>query len=160
MSWMPGCIEGLRIDREGVTRQQAPGTFVCERSELHASVAQQAIAGPPGLGFRILELSGAGQQLRLASPVILRDPATHEAVEWIARFLPALCDPCQQLVLDPEGPQWIAEVFPKLPTKLSGTTEPLPPGRALLVPPWVWFRAANAVGVRFFAGRRRTNAGG
>jgi hypothetical protein len=29
------------------------------------------------------------------------------------------------------------------------------PGRALLVPPWVWFRAADALGVRFFAAKRK-----
>lgn len=156
MSWVPGKVEALRIDREQVVRRQAPGTFCADRADVHASVAQQLVAGPSGLGFRILEIVAEGQELRLASPVILREPATHEAVEWIARFLPAMCDPCQQLVLDPAGPSWIAEVTPKIPTRCTDTPEPLPKGRALLVPPWVWFRAAGALGVRYFSGKRRS----
>ncbi len=155
MSWVPGRIEELRIDRESVVRTQAPGTFNVARGKVHANVAQQLVAGPPGLGFRVLNIEGEGQSLRLASPVILQEPATKETVAWIARFLPEMCDPHTQLVLDEEGPRWVAEVHPQLPSRPASTPEPLLPGRSLLVPPWVWFRAAGALGVRFFAGKRK-----
>lgn len=159
-SWMPGQIEELRIDRDEIVRTQAPGTFRSLRAAAHASVAQQPVPGPPGLGFRVLTIDGEGPAgpcvLRLASPVILREPATAEAVQWIARFLPAMCDPCTTLMLDLEGPQWVAEVHPRVPNAPAANPEPLLPGRALLVPPWIWFRAAWAMGVRFFSGKRRT----
>lgn len=159
MSWVPGGIEELRIDREHVVRTQAPGTFRSARGRVQAHVAQQLVAGPPGLGFRVLHVEGEnGASLRLASPVILQEPATRETVSWIARFLPEMCDPHTQLVLDEEGPRWVAEVHPQLPTKPGSTPEPLLPGRSLLVPPWVWFRAAGALGVRFFAGKRKVSA--
>lgn len=155
MSWMPGLVEELRIDRDEVVRCQAPGTFLAERPAARAAVAQGLVGGPPGLGFRVLDVHGPGGELRLASPVILQDPCPADAVAWIARFLPAMCDPCTQLVLDHEGPRWVAEVHPTYPTRAITGSEPLLPGRSLLVPPWVWFRAAGALGVRFFAGRRR-----
>jgi len=158
MSWQPGKVEALHIDREQVLRTQAPGTFSAPRSKVQASVAQQPVKGPAGLGFRVLSLTTEGAELRLASPVILREPATREAVEWIARFLPTMCDPCQTLVLDEDGPRWIAEVRSTLPSTDAAAPEPLLPGRSILVPPWVWFRAAGAMGVRFFAGKRRTVA--
>ena len=157
MSWMPGMVEELRVDREEVVRCQAPGTFLAERHAVKASVAQTLVPGPAGLGFRILEIQSASGSLRLASPVVLTDPCPAEGVAWIARFLPAMCDPCTQLVLDSDGPRWIAEVHPAYPTLPSSGTEPLVPGRSLLVPPWVWFRAASALGVRFFSGRRRSS---
>ncbi len=160
MSWVPGRIEELRIDREQVVRTQAPGTFAAPRARVQAHVAQQLVAGPPGLGFRVLHVEGeGGASLRLASPVILQEPATRETVSWIARFLPEMCDPHTQLVLDEEGPRWVAEVHPHLPSKPASTPEPLLPGRSLLVPPWVWFRAAGALGVRFFAGKRKVAVG-
>ncbi len=159
MSWIPGRIEELRIDREEVVRTHAPGTFSSPRAKVQAHVAQQLVAGPPGLGFRVLHIEGEdGASLRLASPVILHEPATRETVAWIARFLPEMCDPHTQLVLDEEGPRWVAQVHPQLPTKSATTPEPLLPGRSLLVPPWVWFRAAGALGVRFFAGKRKVAA--
>lgn len=157
MSWVPGKVEDLRIDREMVERAQAPGTFRAPRHQVHASVAQQPVAGPPGLGFRILTIEAEGQSLRLASPVILHEPATRETTAWIARFLPSMCDPCTQLVLDEDGPRWVAEVHTQIPDRPASSPEPLLPGRSLLVPPWVWFRAAGALGVRFFSGRRRTS---
>ncbi len=156
VSWVPGRIEELRIDRDEVVRTQAPGTFSAPRSRVQAYVAQQLVAGPPGLGFRVLHIEADGASLRIASPVVLQEPATPETVAWIARFLPEMCDPYTQLVLDAEGPRWVAEVHPQLPSKPAATQEPLLPGRSLLVPPWVWFRAAGALGVRFFAGKRRT----
>ncbi|MFN7146627.1 MAG: hypothetical protein ACK4YP_22830, partial [Myxococcota bacterium] len=159
MSWVPGRIEELRIDREAVVRTQAPGTFHSARGKVQAHVAQQLVAGPPGLGFRVLHIEGEkGAGLRLASPVVLQEPATRETVAWIARFLPEMCDPHTQLVLDEEGPRWVAEVHPHLPSKPATTPEPLLAGRSLLVPPWVWFRAAGALGVRFFAGKRKVAA--
>jgi hypothetical protein len=158
MSWVPGRVEELRIDREEVTRTQAPGTFHAPRSRVQAHVAQQPVAGPPGLGFRVLHIEGeGGASLRLASPVILQEPATRETVSWIARFLPEMCDPHTQLVLDEEGPRWVAEVHTHMPSRAAVTLEPLLPGRSLLVPPWIWFRAAGALGVRFFAGKRKVN---
>ena len=123
--------------------------------KVQAHVAQQLVSGPPGLGFRVLEIEGEGRSLRLASPVLVQEPAPPEAVQWIARFLPEMCDPHIQLVLDEEGPRWVAEVHAQLPTRPAATPEPLLPGRALLVPPWIWFRAAGALGVRFFAGKRK-----
>ncbi|MES2643276.1 MAG: hypothetical protein V4850_27580 [Myxococcota bacterium] len=158
MSWVPGKIEELRIDRDAVVRTQAPGTFNVPRAKVHANVAQQLVSGPPGLGFRVLNIEGEGATLRLASPVILTEPATRETVAWIARFLPEMCDPHTQLVLDEDGPRWVAEVHPQLPCRPATTPEPLLPGRSLLVPPWVWFRAAGALGVRFFAGKRKVAA--
>ena len=155
MSWVPGKVEELSIDREEVRRTQAPGTFRCARAKVQAHVAQQLVSGPPGLGFRVLEIEGEGRSLRLASPVLVQEPAPPEAVQWIARFLPEMCDPHIQLVLDEEGPRWVAEVHAQLPTRPAATPEPLLPGRALLVPPWIWFRAAGALGVRFFAGKRK-----
>lgn len=176
VSWVPGAIEELHIDRTEVRRDSAPGTFCSPRSKVHAHVEQQLVPGPPGLGFRILVLEGEARVpeskasdgkspdakpaelrkcvLRLASPVILKDPAPTEALEWIARFLPEMCDPHSQLVLDETTGRWVAEVHSHMPTRCSVVPEPLPPGRSLLVPPWVWFRAAGALGVRFFAGRR------
>jgi hypothetical protein len=52
----------------------------------------------------------------------------------------------------------VAEVLPEMASRPSPTFEPLLPGRALLVPPWVWFRTADALGVRFFAARRKVAA--
>jgi hypothetical protein len=79
-------------------------------------------------------------------------------VQWIARFLPAMVDPWTHLVLDEDGPRWVAEVLPEMASAPSKAYEPLMPGRALLVPPWVWFRTAESMGVRFFAGKRKTSA--
>lgn len=159
MSWHPGCIEELSIHRAEISRRQAPGTFCHPRAKVHARVEQQLVPGPAGLGFRILAMEvdtpEGKQSLRLASPVITQDPVTPEAVTWIARFLPEMCDPHSQLVLDEAGRRWVAEVHAKLPTRCSDVVEPLPPGRSLLLPPWVWFRAAGSLGVRFFSGRRK-----
>ncbi len=160
VSWVAGQVEELRVDRDEVVRAQVPGTFYAPRSKVKAQVAQALVAGPPGLGFRVLELDTPGATLRLASPALVAEPATKEAVQWIARFLPAMCDPWTQLVLDLEGPRWVAEVLPEMATSPSATFEPLLPHRALLVPPWVWFRTAEAMGVRFFTGRRKQTAGG
>lgn len=154
-SWVPGMVEALHIDRDTVERTQAPGTFRADRADVVASVVQQPVPGPPGLGFRVLTIESHGQTLRLASPVILQEPATREATAWIARFLPEMCDPHTQLVLDEDGGRWVACVHSQMPDRPTPAPEPLLPGRALLVPPWVWFRAAGALGVRFFAGRRK-----
>ncbi len=159
VSWVSGQVEELRIDREAVVRAQIPGTFSAPRARVKAQVAQALVTGPPGLGFRILEIETPGATLRLATPAIEREPATRETVQWISRFLPAMCDPWTQLVLDVDGPRWVAEVLPEMAKAASQTREPLMPGRALLVPPWVWFRAAEALGVRFFAGPRKQNGG-
>lgn len=154
-SWVAGRVDELHIDREQVQRRQVPGTFSAERASVRANVAQSLVAGPPGLGFRILHIEGPGQALRLATPVITQEPATPECSQWISRFLPAMVDPWTQLVLDEDGPRWVAEVLPEMATLPSKSPEPLMAGRSLLVPPWVWFRAAEALGVRFFAGRRK-----
>lgn len=158
MSWLPGRLEVLRIDRERVWRPQSPGCLDAPRSEVRATVGKHTLAGPPGLGFRVLHIESPQGELRLASPVILTEPASAPAVEWIARFLPALCDPCQQLQLDADGSRWVAEVTARMPTRCSSNPEPLLHGRSLLVPPWVWFRAAGALGVRYFAGKRPPGA--
>jgi hypothetical protein len=162
MSWIPGCMEELHMDRSEVRRVSAPGTFCSARSKVHAHVEQQLVPGPDGLGFRILVIEGESNNgarqkcsLRLASPVVVQEPASQDAVAWIARFLPEMCDPHTQLVLDERAGSWVAEVHSHLPTRPAAVSEPLPPGRALLVPPWIWFRAAGALGVRFFAGRRK-----
>ncbi len=156
MSWVPGRICELSITRERVTRASAPGTFDADRHDVRAHVAQQPVMGPPGLGFRILVIEGPGQELRLASPIVLQEPATRDTIAWLARFLPQTCDPRCQLVLDEQAQRWVAEVHSSLPDAPAPAPEPLGPGRALLVPPWVWFRAANALGVRFFSGKRKT----
>jgi hypothetical protein len=44
-----------------------------------------------------------------------------------------------------------------MPDRPAQVPEPLLDGRSLLVPPWVWFRAAGALGVRFFSGRRKVS---
>lgn len=155
VSWVAGRVEELHIDRDDVVRAQVPGTFLAPRSKVKAQVAQNLVSGPPGLGFRVLELETPGNTLRLATPALLAEPATKEAVQWVARFLPAMCDPWTQFVLDLDGPRWVAEVLPEMAEHPSTTFEPLLPNRALLVPPWVWFRAAEALGVRFFSGRRK-----
>lgn len=157
MSWHPGHFEELGVHRGDVARKQAPGTFCHPRARVQARVEQQLVPGPAGLGFRILvvEAEGGRHALRLASPVIVQDPVTQEAAAWIARFLPEMCDPRCHLVLDEAGRRWVAEVHSQLPRRCSEIQEPLPPGRSLLIPPWVWFRAASALGARFFAGRRR-----
>lgn len=155
VSWVAGKVEELRIDRDEVIRAQVPGTFYAPRAKVKAQVAQNLVAGPPGLGFRVLELETPGNTLRLATPALTAEPATKEAVQWVSRFLPAMCDPWTQFVLDLEGPRWVAEVLPDMAVSPSATFEPLLPNRALLVPPWVWFRAAESLGVRFFAGRRK-----
>lgn len=158
MSWIAGRSEELAVHRDEVLRNQAPGTFSAPRAEVEAEVAQKLVAGPPGLAFRILTLRHGDSTLRLASPVITQDPPTGEAVQWISRFLPSMCDPYTQLILDEDGPRWIAEVWGELSDGAPTAHEPLLPGRALLVPPWVWFRAADAMGVRFFAARRKVVA--
>lgn len=155
MSWVAGRSEEFAVHRDEVLRKQAPGTFSAEREDVEASVAQKLVAGPPGLAFRILTVKAGDDEVRLASPVVTQDPATPEAVQWIARFLPSMCDPYTQLILDEDGPRWIAEVWGELTDGEAKVREPLLPGRSLLVPPWVWFRAADALGVRFFAARRR-----
>lgn len=158
VSWLPGQLEELRVDREEVVRCQCPGTFRAPRARVRAEVGKTLVGGPAGLGFRTLHVETGDAALRLSSPVITAEPPSAEAVAWLARFLPAMADPCTQLVLDEtDGPRWVAEVHSHLPSRPSTTREPILPGRSLLVPPWVWFRAANALGVRFFAGRRRTN---
>ncbi|MBM4367559.1 MAG: hypothetical protein FJ102_15205 [Deltaproteobacteria bacterium] len=160
-SWVAGQVEELHIDRDEVVRPQIPGTFYAPRAKVKATVEQKLVAGPPGLGFRVLDLVAGGEgdargaHLRLATPVITQEPATPECVQWIARFLPAMVDPWTQLVLDEDGPRWVAEVLPEMATRPATSFEALLPGRSLLVPPWVWFRAAEALGVRFFTGKRK-----
>lgn len=157
MSWLPGRVEELRVDHEWVERAECPGSFTVPRARVKAQVAQQPIPGPDGLGFRVLHIDAGEAHLRLASPVILREPASREALSWLARFLPAMADPCTQLIMDQDdGPRWVAEVHPTLPDRAAAGCEPLLPGRALLVPPWIWFRAAQALNVRFFSGKRRS----
>lgn len=157
MSWLPGRVEELRVDHERVVRAECPGSFDAPRAQTRAHVAQQPVPGPDGLGFRVLHIDAGEAHLRLASPVIVREPASREAVAWLARFLPAMCDPCTQLVMDEDdGPRWVAEVHSSLPTRATTSCEPLLAGRSLLVPPWVWFRAAHALNVRFFSGKRRS----
>jgi hypothetical protein len=158
MSWVAGKVEELRIDHTEVVRQQMPGTFHAPRNKVKAQLMQTVVPGPKGLGFRVLELTHGDDVLRLASPVLLVEPPPKEAVDWISRFLPAMCDPWTQLALDLDGPRWIAEVLPDMASLPSTRREALLPGRALLVPPWVWFRAADSLGVRFFAGRRKVSA--
>jgi hypothetical protein len=51
----------------------------------------------------------------------------------------------RDLLLDPSGKESFVS---------RGTVE-LPEGHHLLVPPWIWFRVANALGKRYFSGRRR-----
>lgn len=160
VSWLPGKLEELHIDRERVSRKQAPGTFHAPRHEVSAQVDPKLVPGPRGLGFRVLDIQSRSVEspgrLRLASPVFLQEPPTVEAVEWVARHLPDMCDPCNQLVLDEAAGTWMAEVHSHCPDREGGTAEPLAEGRALLVPPWVWFRAAGALNVRFFAGKRKS----
>ncbi len=160
VSWLPGKLEELHIDRERVSRRQVPGTFHAARSDIAAQVDPKLVAGPRGLGFRVLDIQSKGPapggRLRLASPVLLQEPPTVEAVDWIARYLPDMCDPCSQLVLDEAAGTWMAEVHSHCPDQESARPEPLPAGRSLLVPPWVWFRAAGALNVRFFSGKRKT----
>ncbi len=158
MSWVAGRVEELRVDHGSVVRQQVPGTFQAPRAKVKAQMMQTLVPGPKGMGFRVLELFFGDEVLRLASPVLQTEPPPQEAAEWIARFLPAMCDPWTQLVLDLDGPRWVAEVLPEMADAASSRPEPLLPGRALLVPPWVWFRAADALGVRFFAGRRKVKS--
>lgn len=155
VSWVAGQVEELRVDRDEMVRAQAPGTFYAPRPKVKAQVAQQLVPGPPGLGFRLLEIEAAGATLRLATPALTVDPAPKDAVQWISRFLPAMIDPWTQFVLDLDGPRWVAEVLPEMASRPAPTFEALLPGRALLVPPWVWFRTADALGVRFFAARRK-----
>jgi hypothetical protein len=155
MSWVAGRVEELRVDHTAVTREQVPGTFRAARAKVKAQVAQSLVPGPTGLGFRVLELQDGEGGLRLATPALTVEPPSRDACAWIARFLPAMCDPWTQLVLDFDGPRWVAEVLPEMAEHGSERPEPLMPGRALLVPPWVWFRAADALGVRFFAAKRK-----
>lgn len=157
-SWVAGSVEELRVDREEVVRAQVPGTFSGARAKTKAAVSQSLVPGPPGLGFRVLEVQAGASTLRLATPALLLDPVPKEAAQWISRFLPAMCDPWTQMVLDLDGPRWVAEVLPEMATAPSSVREALLPGRAILVPPWVWFRTSEALGVRFFAGRRKVAA--
>ncbi len=162
VSWLPGKIEELHIDRDRVSRKQVPGTFHAPRAEVVAQVDPKLVPGPRGLGFRVLDIQSKSAEfpgrLRIASPVFLQEPPTVEAVDWVARYLPDMCDPCSQLVLDEVGGTWMAEVHSHCPDAESKKPEPLPDGRALLVPPWVWFRAAGALNVRFFAGKRKASS--
>lgn len=149
VSWVPGQLEELHLDRVQVVRCRPPGTFKALRADIEAQLVAHDVEGPFGLAFRILAIQDeAGGSLRLATPRLTREPASKEAAAWIARFLPTMCDPFSQLVLEEEGGRWVAEVSSQMPCKPSMTQEPLPPGRALLVPPWVWFRTAMAMGVR------------
>ena len=158
MSWIPGKVEELCIDRGRVFRGSAPGTFNATRDDVTANVAKSTLRGVGGVDFRLLEMSAGGRLLRLACPVITVEPPTPEGIALLARLLPAVCDPCQQLVLVEDeggGTHWVAEVHSALPNVPCATVEPLPPGRSLLVPPWVWHRAARALGLQFFSGRRK-----
>jgi hypothetical protein len=159
VSWVAGAIEELRISHGEVVRHQVPGTFYAPRDLLSVAAHQEPVKGPPGLTFRVLAIEGGGQSLRLATPVLSKEPATKEAAQWIGRFLPSMCSPWTQLVLDVDGPRWIAEVLPEIATAPTTRLEPLLPGRALLVPPWTWARAAAALGADKprKAGRPRTS---
>lgn len=147
VSWVAGAVEELRINHTEVVRHQVPGSFYAPRDRLHAEARDEHIDGPPGLGFRVLSIEGVGQALRLATPVLAQEPPTKEAAQWIGRFLPSMCSPWTQLVLDMDGPRWIAEVIPEIATAPAVRLEALLPGRALLVPPWTWSRAGAALGV-------------
>jgi len=161
VSWLPGQVEELHIDRDRVRRAQVPGTFDVPRADVVARVDPKPVQGPPGLGFRVLDIQSKSAehpgQLRLASPVFLQEPPSREAVDWVSRYLPDICDPCSQLVLDEVAGTWMAEVHSHCPDQPGTVREPLPPGRALLIPPWVWFRVAGALNVRFFAGKRKAS---
>jgi hypothetical protein len=148
VSWVAGYLEELRIDRDEVRRPQTPGTFYAPREKVRAHVSRELIAGPEGLAFRVLNLEATGESLRLALPVLQREPASKDAIAWIARFLGPMCDPYTQLVLDQDGPRWVAEVWPQMAREPSPVFEPLLPGRSLVVPPWVWYRACDAMGLR------------
>lgn len=157
MSWVPGKLAELVITRQRVYRASAPGTFDAPREDIDAHVAQTNLQGPPGLAFRTLVIESGEQTLRLSAPVITAEPLSEEALDWLARLLPATCDPRQQLLLDEGGDaglHWVADVHSSMPDTPSSAREPLPAGRSLLVPPWIWFRAANALGQRYFSGRR------
>ncbi len=157
MSWIPGQLEELCIDRERVLRASAPGTFDAPRDTVNATVAQSLVPGPRGMAYRILSLDTDAQHLRLACPVVTEEPPSDEAIALLARILPATCDPLQQLVLCPGTGEahWVAEVHSALPEAPCRTREPLPEERALLVPPWVLLRAAAALGRGVFSARRR-----
>ncbi len=154
-SWVPGSLDELHVDREGVRRDEAPGTFAASRAEVQVMLRPTPVPGPAGLAFAVLAIEATGRSLHLATPMLTQEPATAEAIAWIARFLPATIDPFTQLVLDEVSGEWVAEVHSHAPSRSSRIAEPLPEGRALVVPPWIWYRACWSLGLRPDLGRRR-----
>ncbi len=41
--------------------------------------------------------------------------------------------------------QWTIDVRSTLPANYDDHAEPLPPGRSLVVPPWIWDRVSHAL---------------
>ena len=152
MTWLAGKVPELRIDRDRVRRTLAPGTADLPRKGLAASLVRTEKRPVEGLRFPVLEIRGAdGASLRLTTPEIATDPPSLAARTWIGRFLPVLRDPRSVVLLDDgeDRPHWTIEMHSGMidcePAKPAH--EPLPPGRALVMPPWAWLRACWALGV-------------
>ena len=88
------------------------------------------------------------RELRVATPVLTSAPVSPEALAWLARALPVMIDLSRPLVLD-------AATGSERPGTADDT---LHAREYLIVEPWVWSRAACAMGAWFFTGRRKTRS--
>jgi hypothetical protein len=171
MEWRRGPVEELLVTRERVVRRVGPGHFDGERGEVEGDVGQQLVSMLPGLAFRTLTLrapsarvhtpevdvteratgdvpEGEEQVLRLATPVLTTTPVSGETLAWLARALPVMMDPARPLVLDAS----------RGTDRVGTADDTLSSDEFLIVEPWVWSRAACAMGAWFFTGRRKTRS--
>ena len=152
MTWLAGKVPELRVDRTRVKRTLAPGTADIARKGMKVELVRTEKRPVEGIAFPVLEIRGAdGQSLRLATPEIASGPPSPAACTWIGRFLPVMRDPRSVVLLDDgeDRPHWTIEMHSAMldeePAK--PVREPLPPGRALVTPPWTWIRVCWALGV-------------
>jgi hypothetical protein len=151
--WVSGTFRELVVDRNEIRRDVPPASFVCPRGQLKKPViSRHPISTVQGLLFRVLTLeSTTGARFAVASPEPERGrPPTGEFIRWLCHFLPSIHDPLSTPMFgytEPD-PAWLMELRSGFPEDASTLTpEPLPPGRALVVTPWLWLRLAWALGV-------------
>jgi len=152
MTWLAGKVPELSIDREWIRRTLAPGTCEIPRKGAEIRLMRTDQRPVEGLRFPVLDIKGAnGSAIRIATPEIVGEKATAQACTWIGRFLPVLRDPRSIVLLDDgeDRPHWTIEMHSAMLDREPDppVREPLPPGRALVAPPWAWLRMCWALGV-------------
>lgn len=159
--WVSGTFREIVVDQSEVRRDVPPGNFACPRVRLRPpAVTRHRISNVQGLLFRVLTLeSETGPRFAVATPEPEPGrPPTGEFIRWLCHFLPLIHDPLSTPLFgyeeaapapsEADATRWLMELrsgFPEDPSSL--TPEALPPGRALVVTPWLWLRLAWAMGV-------------